>query len=414
MTTILGTDAIFSNGSHKDRGQKSPPGLLRPSPPLFKDVTHVDLASDIEAINEWLSEDEPAPYLQLHNITLENLKALEKNLDSAGRRIRHDWDRKSGIVSFRMPCAIHETGGTWLSGLAAHVTTLLREPARCGRPLVVYGASSTVKTEEERREPDGQYQIRFGFENQEELSIRPPRVILETSYTQDNEEAIRKIENYLVAPNSEIHAGIHVGMSNKITLTEDFQASIAVYVKKRSGHLVGQDYLVEEALRHIEHQPSELSPALASLKGEMEDLSDPPSSDEDSADAKLSLPRSTASGESGERDKAGRPNVVPKSPSESSVTAYSGDTTLVQADPFTFLQSEKWDIECRGDRIMRLAQRQQRPNYPPDPNRVRLPPALPYAPYRVSGRARAAVIAGLASGGHEEQVVHEEKRNPHC
>ncbi|QRV82329.1 hypothetical protein RhiJN_10344 [Ceratobasidium sp. AG-Ba] len=56
MTTILGTDAIFSNGSHKDRGQKSPPGLLRPSPPLFKDVTHVDLASDIEAIRDVVPE----------------------------------------------------------------------------------------------------------------------------------------------------------------------------------------------------------------------------------------------------------------------------------------------------------------------------------------------------------------------
>ncbi|QRV77007.1 hypothetical protein RhiJN_05022 [Ceratobasidium sp. AG-Ba] len=374
MTTILGADTSFSSDSHKDCGGTSHTSVSRSNTPAFKQVAHTNLKSDLKEIINWLSEPEPESRFHITGLKLEDLEALEKELDSAGRRIRHDWDRNSCVATFKMPCAIHETGGAWLSRYADYITDALQKPARCGQPRVVYGASSNVTTEEARKQPDGQYNIRFRFKNGDEINVRPPRVILETSYTQDNREAVRKIEKYLCAPGSQIHAGIHVAMSGKITLIENFSASIAVYVRKRKGHVIGQDYLFEDAASDIDHEPAELSLELAKLMEDMENWSEAESPVADAVEPQSGSPQPAPIGTPDEGTESERPSDSPGSPSgffHMAGSLKTADTTLFLPSPLRAgMYGKDYDIECRGQPILLIDENR------PDLTQAELPPLV--------------------------------------
>ncbi|QRV78015.1 hypothetical protein RhiJN_06030 [Ceratobasidium sp. AG-Ba] len=355
MTTISGTNLTFFERSHKLDTEKEAGRIFRMTSPSLKKLQHVDIATDLQQILSWLSEEDPKHRLQISGIERRDLEALRKEIQREGRKIRYEWDSDCSVVIFRMPSAVHEAGGIWFGSRAKTITKAVAHAARCGRPEVASGASTTIQVPPRHREPDGQMYLKLHFDGHKVLDLSPARIVLETSYTQDDEEAVLKLAQYLCAPDSQIHAGVHISMSKSVTLVEDFHASIAVPSEQLSFHLMsgGVDYLVEEKARDIEHQPTELPADLKRLQEEVEAWLTAHDQAASAAEHQLGSQRPLVNVqlESGnEEEQQDRSPVSSAGSSDITRSGGSGDTTLIHADHFN-LESEEYGIECRGGRI---------------------------------------------------------------
>ncbi|QRW09541.1 transmembrane protein [Ceratobasidium sp. AG-Ba] len=155
----------------------------------------------------------PEGVLEIRELPAEDYSKLVEELEAQGFRLRLDWDQETRILTIAMPYLVHEAPGEWLAGQVGWLNRELELICRCGTASVRSGGSATIKLlDGKETQPDKCLLVSYTFtdspEDDIEIQVPYPRLVLETANSQTLPAAKRKLARVLWFSDGHVHVGI--------------------------------------------------------------------------------------------------------------------------------------------------------------------------------------------------------------
>ncbi|QRV80740.1 transmembrane protein [Ceratobasidium sp. AG-Ba] len=198
--------------------------------------THSSVEQDLEAVQTWLAAAAPEGVLEIRELPAEDYSKLVEELEAQGFRLRLDWDQETRILTIAMPYLVHEAPGEWLAGQVGWLNRELELICRCGTASVRSGGSATIKLlDGKETQPDKCLLVSYTFtdspEDDIEIQVPYPRLVLETANSQTLPAAKRKLARVLWFSDGHVHVGILCKLKSPVSLEKDFWATIEIWTR---------------------------------------------------------------------------------------------------------------------------------------------------------------------------------------
>ncbi|QRV85103.1 transmembrane protein [Ceratobasidium sp. AG-Ba] len=169
----------------------------------------------------------PEGVLEIRELPAEDYSKLVEELEAQGFRLRLDWDQETRILTIAMPYLVHEAPGEWLAGQVGWLNRELELICRCGTASVRSGGSATIKLlDGKETQPDKCLLVSYTFtdspEDDIEIQVPYPRLVLETANSQTLPAAKRKLARVLWFSDGHVHVGILCKLKSPVSLEKDF------------------------------------------------------------------------------------------------------------------------------------------------------------------------------------------------
>ncbi|KAG9126806.1 hypothetical protein FRC07_001879 [Ceratobasidium sp. 392] len=202
-------------------------------------LSHTTLEESLQRLRAWILAATPGLF-KIRDIGAAEGSKLEQLLACEGLRPRYDWYSEDRTAVFKMLSWVHDTPADWFILELPGLTNELRQACFCGTPtLSSIGSGGTKHTDGGRKEPDKGVMLTLLFEaglpegvsGPALVGIPFPRIVWETSYSQSEEDARRKICSQLMFSERHTQVAILCNMKYKVTEKLDFWATIEIWVR---------------------------------------------------------------------------------------------------------------------------------------------------------------------------------------